>query len=61
MARFVTMCVRCCSTPKSGGAVGAVLDAGAVRSVWERFEQRETSWSRPWALYAVKVWGERHL
>jgi asparagine synthase (glutamine-hydrolysing) len=44
-----------------GGEVGAALDAGAVRSIWERFERRETSWSRPWALYAAKRWGERHL
>ena len=44
-----------------GGEVGAVLEPAAVAEVWERFERGETSWSRPWALYAAKVWGERHL
>jgi asparagine synthase (glutamine-hydrolysing) len=47
--------------PDMGGAVAAALDQRAVRSVWERFERRETSWSRPWALYVVKQWGQRHL
>lgn len=47
--------------PGVGGAVGAALDARAVEAVWERFERSETSWSRPWALYVAKLWGERHL
>ena len=45
----------------AGGAVGAALDARAVQSVWERFERRETSWSRPWTLYVAKRWGQRQL
>jgi len=47
--------------PSSGGEVGAALRPKAVADVWERFERGETSWSRPWALYTAKVWGDRHL
>jgi asparagine synthase (glutamine-hydrolysing) len=44
-----------------GGDVGAALQPDAVADVWRRFERGETSWSRPWALYTAKVWGERNL
>jgi len=44
-----------------GGEVGAALHPQAVADVWKRFERGETSWSRPWALYTAKVWGERNL
>jgi asparagine synthase (glutamine-hydrolysing) len=47
--------------PSGGGEVGAALRPQAVADVWKRFERGETSWSRPWALYTAKVWGERHL
>lgn len=47
--------------PSAGGEIGAALRPTAVEQVWRRFERGETSWSRPWALYTAKVWGERHL
>ncbi|MDQ3663018.1 MAG: asparagine synthase (glutamine-hydrolyzing) [Actinomycetota bacterium] len=47
--------------PGVGGQIGAALAPDATREIWHRFERGETSWSRPWALYVAKVWGERHL
>lgn len=47
--------------PSAGGAVGAALDPHAVADVWKAYESGRTSWSRPWALYVAKIWGERHL
>jgi asparagine synthase (glutamine-hydrolysing) len=47
--------------PGFGGQVADALTHSAVQELWRRFERRRTSWSRPWALYVAKVWGERHL
>jgi asparagine synthase (glutamine-hydrolysing) len=47
--------------PDAGGQIGGALAPDACREIWERFERRETSWSRPWALYVAKVWGQLHL
>jgi hypothetical protein len=47
--------------PAAGGQIGATLSPGACQEVWDRFERGDTSWSRPWALYVAKVWGDRHL
>lgn len=47
--------------PGTGGQIGAALSAEGIKEIWDRFERGETSWSRPWALYVAKVWGERHL
>jgi asparagine synthase (glutamine-hydrolysing) len=47
--------------PSCGGEIGAALRPKAVAEVWKRFERGDTSWTRPWALYTAKVWGERHL
>lgn len=47
--------------PSVGGEIGAALQPDAVADVWRRFERGETSWSRPWAVYTAKVWGDRHL
>jgi asparagine synthase (glutamine-hydrolysing) len=44
-----------------GGQVAASLDQRAVNDVWKRFLAGETQWQRPWALYVLKSWGERHL
>lgn len=44
-----------------GGGVAQFLDPLAVADVWKQFEQRRTSWTRPWALYVAKVWGEHSL
>ena len=43
-----------------GGEVGAPSTRGR-RDVWERFLDGHGHWSRPWALYVAKTWGERHL
>jgi asparagine synthase (glutamine-hydrolysing) len=47
--------------PGAGGAVSEVLNPEAVNETWTRFESRRTSWSRPWALYVLKTWADRHL
>lgn len=47
--------------PLVGGQIGAALLREGTQTVWDRFEKGETSWSRPWALYVAKIWGERHL
>jgi asparagine synthase (glutamine-hydrolysing) len=44
-----------------GGQVAALLDQRAVDDIWKRFLADETQWHRPWALYVLKNWGERHL
>ena len=44
-----------------GGQVAEQLDPAAVAGVWEQFERGRTSWTRPWALYVAKVWGEHNL
>ncbi len=44
-----------------GGPVAEVLHAPAVSAVWNRFIDGRTYWSRPWALFVLKVWAERHL
>ncbi len=42
-----------------GGPVCDALDHEAVRCIWRGFKTGRTTWSRPWALYALKSWGER--
>jgi asparagine synthase (glutamine-hydrolysing) len=46
--------------PRRGGAIADVLDPAAVAGVWRRFQRGEAAWVRPWALYVLKEWGERH-
>jgi len=41
-----------------GGPLTAILDQAGVNRVWERFLVGHTSWSRPWALYTLKQWGQ---
>ncbi len=43
-----------------GGAASALLDGSEVRNIWKRFCAREAYWTRPWALFVLKSWGERH-
>ena len=43
-----------------GGAASALLDGRAVRNIWKRFCAGEAYWTRPWALFVLKSWGERH-
>lgn len=47
--------------PLAGGQIGMALSPEVTKTIWERFESGGTSWSRPWALYVAKAWGERHL
>ncbi len=44
-----------------GGPVAELLDHEAVAKVWTRFKEGHGYWSRPWSLYVLKAWGERHL
>lgn len=44
-----------------GGQVAVALDHRVVKAVWHDFLEGRTSWSRPWALYVAKTWGERNL
>lgn len=43
-----------------GGATASMLDGGQVRKVWKRFCAGEAYWTRPWALFVLKSWAERH-
>jgi asparagine synthase (glutamine-hydrolysing) len=52
---------RALEDPDFGGGVAEALDAEAVRGVWADFRSGTTQWTRPWALFALKSWGERHL
>lgn len=48
-------------TDTFGGPIAELLNPAAVRHVWARYEAGRTGWSRPWAIYAAKVWGEANL
>jgi asparagine synthase (glutamine-hydrolysing) len=37
------------------------LDEHKVRNVWQDFLSGRTSWSRPWSLYVLNEWTQRHL
>jgi asparagine synthase (glutamine-hydrolysing) len=37
------------------------MHAAAIQSVWERFLNGETTWSRPWSLYVLNEWCRHHL
>lgn len=38
-----------------------VLNRQASMQVWQDFEQGQTNWARPWALYVLQTWLQRHL
>lgn len=42
-------------------STAAVFDPVAAREIWTGFLNRETSWSRVWALYVLASWADRHL
>jgi len=42
------------------GPLAQILNAGAVESVWNDFQDGRTSWSRPWSLYVLERWCELH-
>lgn len=37
------------------------LHAAGVKAVWDGFERKATSWSRPWSLYVLNEWCQKHL
>jgi asparagine synthase (glutamine-hydrolysing) len=43
------------------GPLGGVLRGEAVENIWQLFLRRKVSWSRPWSLYVLQRWCERHL
>jgi asparagine synthase (glutamine-hydrolysing) len=43
------------------GPLGSWIDGSAARNVWQDFLAGRTSWSRPWSLYVLQLWSERHL
>jgi len=42
------------------GPLSRILNAAAAESVWKDFQDGRTSWSRPWSLYVLHRWCERH-
>ncbi|MCL6480168.1 MAG: asparagine synthase (glutamine-hydrolyzing) [Firmicutes bacterium] len=42
-------------------ALKAALNEWAVRQVWEEFLARRTLWSRPWSLFVLNAWVQRHI
>ena len=49
------------TTGIGNGPLDGILDAAAVRKVWEDFLLGTTSWTRPWSLYVLHRWCELHL
>jgi len=43
------------------GALGAVINRRFALRVWEDFLEGRTSWTRPWSLYVLECWCQRHL
>jgi len=43
------------------GPLDGVLNAAAVREVWQSFLEGKTSWSRPWSLYVLDRWCAANL
>jgi asparagine synthase (glutamine-hydrolysing) len=43
------------------GVLGTLIGESAARSVWHDFLEGRTSCSRPWSLYVLQCWCERHL
>jgi asparagine synthase (glutamine-hydrolysing) len=40
--------------------LGKIVSAPAARQIWSDFLHGKTSWSRPWALYVLQLWCDRH-
>jgi asparagine synthase (glutamine-hydrolysing) len=43
------------------GPLGGMLRGQAVHNIWQSFLRRKVSWSRPWSLYVLQRWCEKHL
>jgi len=41
--------------------LASALEPAAVRAVWQDFLNGQATWSRPWSLYVLNRWVERHL
>jgi asparagine synthase (glutamine-hydrolysing) len=42
-------------------ALAPVLSREFAARVWVDFQQRRTTWSRPWSLYVLNEWAKSHL
>ena len=45
----------------SESPLSGLISPSAARTVWREFLDGRTSWSRPWSLYVLQSWCERHL
>jgi asparagine synthase (glutamine-hydrolysing) len=43
------------------GPLGGMLRGQGVQEIWQSFLRRRVSWSRPWSLYVLQRWCEKHL
>jgi len=43
------------------GPLGGTLRGDGVQKIWQSFLHRKVSWSRPWSLYVLQRWCERHM
>jgi asparagine synthase (glutamine-hydrolysing) len=43
------------------GALAGFIGQPAAMRVWQNFLEGKASWSRPWSLYVLQQWCERHL
>jgi asparagine synthase (glutamine-hydrolysing) len=43
------------------GPLAGFLEGDQVQNVWNDFLRGTISWSRPWALYVLQRWCERHI
>ena len=37
------------------------MNADAARDLWKRYQNGETNWARPWALYVLLAWLNTHI
>jgi asparagine synthase (glutamine-hydrolysing) len=44
----------------SNGPLAGAINAKAAQNVWKDFCEGRTTWSRPWALYVLQKWCQRH-
>jgi len=49
------------ATRIDNGPLGGMLRGQAVHNIWQSFLRRKVSWSRPWSLYVLQRWCEKHL
>jgi asparagine synthase (glutamine-hydrolysing) len=49
------------STLQNSGSFRDSLNPSAVKDVWTRFVEGQTSWSRPWSLFVLESWCRQNL